>query len=207
MSPDMTADWVVHIIDDDDAIRDSLRFMLEAGGHRVCAYASAEAFLDHTATLGRGWILTDVRMTGMSGLDLLRTLKARNITTAPVIVMTGHGDVPLAVEAMKAGAVDFLEKPFEESRLLAALDASRQNALRGEAHEAEKQEAARRIATLSGREKEVLEGLVAGHPNKTIAFDLGISARTVEIYRANVMTKMKAGSFSELVRLVIVSGG
>jgi two-component system response regulator FixJ len=201
----MTPDWVVHIIDDDDAIRDSLTFMLEASGHRVRAYDSAESFLDQAGSFEHGWIVTDVRMPGMSGLDLLRTLAARDLPTLPVIVMTGHGDIPLAVEAMKAGAVEFIEKPFEEARLLAALEASRDSLALGDQRAAERLEVARRIATLSGREKDVLEGLVAGQANKTIAYDLGISARTVEIYRANLMTKMKAGSLSELVRLVLVS--
>lgn len=202
----MNPDWIVHIVDDDDAVRDSLTFMLESSGHQVCAYTSAEELLKRSGALAHGWIVTDVRMPGMSGLDLLRTLKSRGITTLPVIVMTGHGDIPLAVEAMKAGAVEFLEKPFDEARLLAALTASRESMALGDERAAEKIEAARRIATLSGREKDVLEGLVAGHANKAIAFDLGISARTVEIYRANVMTKMKASSLSDLVRMVIVSG-
>lgn len=201
----MKPDWVVHVIDDDDAIRDSLTFMLQASGHRVRAYESAEKFLEQADTFEHGWIVTDVRMPGMSGLDLLRTLRMRGLAALPVIVMTGHGDIPLAVEAMKAGAVEFIEKPFEEDRLLAALDSSRELLARGDQRSAEKLEIARRIATLSGREKDVLEGLVAGHANKAIAFDLGISARTVEIYRANLMTKMKAGSLSELVRLVLVS--
>jgi len=201
----MTPDWTVHIVDDDAAIRDSLTFMLESSGHRVRAHPSAEHFLDQADALEHGWIVTDVRMPGKSGLELLRTLKARGMTALPVIVMTGHGDVPLAVEAMKAGAVDFLEKPFDESRLLAALQWSRESLALGDERAAEKLETARRIATLSGREMDVLEGLVAGHANKAIAFDLGISARTVEIYRANVMTKMKAASLSELVRMVIVS--
>jgi two-component system, LuxR family, response regulator FixJ len=201
----MKPDWVVHVIDDDEAIRDSLTFMLESSGHRVRAYPSAESFLDEIGSFEHGWIVTDVRMPGMSGLDLLRALKARGLTALPVIVMTGHGDIPLAVEAMKAGATEFIEKPFEESRLLAALEASRESLVLGDQRAAERLEIARRIATLSGREKEVLEGLVAGHANKAIAFDLGISARTVEIYRANLMTKMKAGSLSELVRLVLVS--
>jgi two-component system, LuxR family, response regulator FixJ len=201
----MSTDWIVHIVDDDDAIRDSLAFMLDSSGHKVRAYASAELFLAEADTLDHGWIVTDMRMPGMSGLELLRALKARSVTTMPVIVMTGHGDVPLAVEAMKAGAVDFLEKPFDEARLLEALKTSRESFALGDARATEKVEAARRIATLSGREKDVLEGLVAGHANKAIAFDLGISARTVEIYRANVMTKMKAASLSELVRMVIVT--
>jgi two-component system response regulator FixJ len=201
----MKPDWVVHIIDDDDAIRDSLAFMLESSGQRVCVYPSAESFLERVGAIEHGWIVTDVRMPGMSGLDLLRTLKARGLGALPVIVMTGHGDIPLAVEAMKAGAAEFIEKPFEEARLLAALEATREALALGDQQTAEKLEIARRIATLSGREKDVLEGLVAGHANKAIAFDLGISARTVEIYRANLMTKMKAGSLSELVRLVLIS--
>lgn len=199
----MSPDWTVHIIDDDDAIRDSLTFMLESGGHAVRAFSSAERFLEEAEISAHGWIVTDVRMPGMSGLDLLRTLKARAIPL-PVIVMTGHGDIPLAVEAMKAGAAEFLEKPFDEARLLAALEASRESIARGDARAAEKLEFATRMATLSGREKDVLEGLVAGRANKAIAFDLGISARTVEIYRANVMTKMRAGSLSELVRMVVL---
>jgi len=201
----MNPDWTVHIVDDDDAIRDSLTFMLESSGHRIRSYRSAEHFLENADALEHGWVVTDVRMTGMSGLDMLRALKARGLTSLPVIVMTGHGDVPLAVEAMKAGAVDFLEKPFDENRLLAALKSSQESSAVGRERRAEKLEIVRRIATLSGREKDVLEGLVAGHANKTIAFDLGISARTVEIYRANVMTKMKSGSLSELVRMVIIS--
>lgn len=200
----MSPDWIVHIVDDDDAIRDSLAFMLESSGHRVRAYPSADHFLEQTDAPEHGWIVTDVRMPGKSGLDLLRTLRARGLTL-PVILMTGHGDVPLAVEAMKAGAVDFLEKPFDAGRLLAALKTSRESLTLGDERAAEKVETARRIATLSGREMDVLEGLFAGHANKAIAFDLGISARTVEIYRANVMTKMKASSLSELVRMVIVS--
>ncbi|MDZ4778159.1 MAG: response regulator FixJ [Alphaproteobacteria bacterium] len=200
----MSPDWIVHIVDDDDAIRDSLAFMLESSGHRVRAYPSADHFLEQTDAPEHGWIVTDVRMPGKSGLDLLRTLRARGLTL-PVILMTGHGDVPLAVEAMKAGAIDFLEKPFDAGRLLAALKTSRESLTLGDERAAEKVETARRIATLSGREMDVLEGLFAGHANKAIAFDLGISARTVEIYRANVMTKMKASSLSELVRMVVVS--
>ncbi len=201
----MNPDWIIHIVDDDDAVRDSLTFMLESSGYQVCAYTSAEEFLERSGALAHGWIVTDVRMPGMSGIDLLRTLQSRGNTLLPVIVMTGHGDVPLAVEAMKAGAVEFLEKPFDEARLLTALTTSRASMALGDERAAEKLEAARRIATLSGREKDVLEGLVAGHANKAIAFDLGISARTVEIYRANVMTKTKAASLSDLVRMVIVS--
>lgn len=201
----MTNDWAVHVIDDDDAMRDSLAFMLGASGYCVYTYASAEEFLDQTSTLHPGWIITDVRMQGISGLELLRTLKSGPLAVLPVIMMTGHGDIPLAVEAMKGGAVEFLEKPFEEKRLLLALESSRASAQRDEQRDAEKLDAAQRLQTLSGREREVLEGLVAGQANKAIAFNLGISARTVEIYRANVMAKMKAASLSELVRLVLTA--
>lgn len=198
------SDWVVHIVDDDEAIRDSLRFMLESNGFRIETYKSAEVFLSHLTSLAPGWIVTDVRMGGMSGLDLLKTIKERRLSTMPAIVMTGHGDIPLAVEAMRSGAVDFLEKPFSEQRLLESLSTARASVSERASKSAESLEAARRYAVLSGRERDVLEGLLAGHPNKTIAFNLGISARTVEIYRANLMTKMKAGSLSELVRLALL---
>jgi two-component system response regulator FixJ len=146
-----------------------------------------------------------VRMPGLSGIDLLKRLKERNIGV-PVIVITGHGDVPLAVEAMKAGAIDFLEKPFDDELLLglvrSALNRSQENA----AHEAERAELQVRLSSLTNRERQVLDGLIAGKPNKIIAFDLAISPRTVEIYRANVMTKMAAASLSELVRMALVTG-
>lgn len=199
----MVADWVVHVIDDDEAIRDSLRFMLESSDHEVVLYESAEDFLDGVSDLAPGWIVTDVRMPGLSGLELLAELKARGLGALPVIVITGHGDVPMAVEAMRAGAVDFIEKPFEEERLLAALDTARAAMAGNDAAHAERLEIARRLQTLSGRERDVLEGLIAGRANKVIAHDLGISARTVEIYRANLMTKMKASSLSELVRMAL----
>lgn len=198
------SDWVVHIVDDDEAIRDSLRFMLESNGFQIETYKSAEVFLSHLTSLAPGWIVTDVRMGGMSGVDLLKTIKERRLSMMPAIVMTGHGDIPLAVEAMRSGAVDFLEKPFSEQRLLESLSTARASVSERASKSAESLEAARRYAVLSGRERDVLEGLLAGHPNKTIAFNLGISARTVEIYRANLMTKMKAGSLSELVRLALL---
>lgn len=198
-------EWVVHIVDDDEAIRDSFRFMLEANGFGVRVYESGEAFLSHADAIAPGWIVTDVRMGGINGLELLKTIKARGLAAMPVIVMTGHGDIPLAVEAMRAGAVDFLEKPFSEERLLEALRLARASAAENAVRADERAEAVRRCATLSGRERDVLEGLLAGRPNKTIAFDLGISARTVEIYRANLMTKMQAGSLSELIRIALLA--
>jgi two-component system, LuxR family, response regulator FixJ len=201
----MAADAIVHVIDDDEAVRQSIEFLLRTSGVTARTYDSASAFLDVLPTIESGCIITDVRMPGISGIDLLRHLGEMQIRI-PVIVITGHGDVPLAVEAMKSGAVDFLEKPFEEDLLLrsvrSALNRSQENAAR----DAERAEVEARLATLTNRERDVLEGLVAGKPNKIIAFDLAISPRTVEIYRANVMTKMEAASLSELVRITLVAG-
>jgi two-component system response regulator FixJ len=201
----MAADAIVHVIDDDEAVRQSLEFLLRTAGVTARTYESASAFLNALPTIETGCVITDVRMPGISGIELLRRLGEMQIKL-PVIVITGHGDVPLAVEAMKNGAVDFLEKPFEDENLIgsvrSALDRSQQNALR----DAQRADVEARLATLTNREREVLEGLVAGKPNKIIAFDLAISPRTVEIYRANVMTKMAAASLSELVRMALVSG-
>jgi two-component system response regulator FixJ len=192
----------VYVIDDDDAVRDSLSFLLASARMRVETFPRAAAFLAAVPPDGAGCVVTDIRMPEMSGLELLQRLGAEG-SRLPVIVITGHADVPLAVEAMKLGAADFIEKPFGEDTLLAAVRA----ALDRQKHDGEKESQQSRarslIATLSAREKQVLDGLVAGHPNKTIAFDLGISPRTVEIYRANVMTKMQAGSLSELVRMAL----
>jgi len=196
---------LVHVIDDDDAVRHSLEFVLRTAQLQVRTYESASAFMAVLPGVEAGCVITDVRMPEVSGIDLLRHLKEAE-STLPVIVITGHGDVQLAVEAMKMGAVDFLEKPFDDEVLLAsvrtALGRSEQQARR----DAEKSEIGDRLATLSNREHEVLEGLVAGKHNKVIAYDLGISPRTVEIYRANVMTKMQAKSLSELVRMALVAG-
>jgi len=201
----MAADAIVHVIDDDEAVRQSIEFLLRTAGVTARTYDSASTFLNALPTIDPGCIITDVRMPGISGIDLLRRLGEMRIKM-PVIVITGHGDVPLAVEAMKIGAVDFLEKPFEDELLLgsvrSALNRSQENAAR----DAERAEVEARLSTLTNREREVLEGLVAGKPNKVIAFDLAISPRTVEIYRANVMTKMDAASLSELVRMALVIG-
>ena len=196
---------VVHVIDDDDAVRHSLEFLLRTAKLEVRAYDSAAAFLNALPGLAAGCVVTDVRMPDLSGIDLLRRLRERGVSM-PVIVMTGHGDVPLAVEAMKLGAVDFFEKPFDDDALLVAVRAALGAFEKGARQEAERSELHARLDTLSAREREVLDGLVAGLPNKIIAYDLGISPRTVEIYRANVMTKMKAGSLSELVRMALVAG-
>jgi len=205
----MPNDPVVHVIDDDDAVRDSLDFVFDTAGLPVLTWESAAAFLDGFDAAEAGCIVTDVRMPDMTGLELVEALKARGVAT-PVIVITGHADVPLAVEAMKAGVVDFIEKPFENQRLLGAVRAALARPRSGltlpaAQSDKERQEVAERIADLSGRERQVLEGIVAGHANKVIAYDLGISPRTVEVYRANVMTKMRARSLSELVRMALLA--
>ena len=197
---------LVHVIDDDDAVRSSLEFLLRTAKIDVRTYESATAFLSQLKAGERGCIVTDVRMPEMSGIELLRRLKEMSIDL-PVIVITGHGDVSLAVEAMKAGAIDFLEKPFEDERVLAAIGSALEREREEGARVAERTRIREKMAQLSQREREVLDGLVAGAANKTIAFDLGISARTVEVYRANVMTKMEAKSLSELVRMAIIASG
>lgn len=193
----------VHVIDDDDAVRDSLAFLLETEGLSVVTYASAPAFLD-TADHAIGCIVADVRMPEMDGMELLRQLANRG-NTLPVIIITGHGDVPLAVEAMKSGAADFIEKPFDDLLLLKAVRAALNNAAGQAEREVERLAVLERLDMLSVRERQVLDGIVAGRANKVIAFDLGISPRTVEVYRANLMTKMLADSVSDLVRMVIVA--
>jgi len=201
----MPAEALVHVIDDDDAVRDSLKFMLEAARLPVRTYESATAFMAVLRQISGGCVITDVRMPDMSGIELLRQLRARQIRV-PVIVITGHGDIPLAVEAMKIGAIDFFEKPFDDEILLAAVRSALNQDQKDTRREADKAAVQSKLATLSNRERQVLDGLVAGNPNKIIAFDLGISPRTVEIYRANVMTKMEAASLSELVRMALIAG-
>ena len=201
----MPPNSLVHVIDDDDAVRDSLEFLLSTAKIEVRTYDSATSFLNALPSDATGCVVTDVRMPGMSGVDLLRQLKARG-STMPVIVITGHGDIQLAVEAMKIGAADFLEKPFDDEVLLASVKAALGRLEKDAQRESERADLSNRLATLSAREREVLEGLVAGKANKVIAFDLGISPRTVEIYRAHVMTKMNAGSLSELVRMALMAG-
>jgi two-component system response regulator FixJ len=192
----------VHLIDDDEDVRRALSFLLGTAGLAVRVYESAAAFLQHDHKAVRGCIVTDVRMPGIDGLELLRRLKASG-STLPVVVMTGHADVPLAVAAMKAGALDFIEKPFGDDTLLAAIQAA---LARRDQAGAQAGQVRERLNALTPREREVLDGLMAGHPNKTIAYDLGLSPRTVEVHRANVMTKMGASSLSELVRLTLQAG-
>jgi two-component system response regulator FixJ len=196
---------IVHVVDDDEAMRDSMAFLLRAENFQVQTYADAAAFLNALPQIRAGCVVTDVRMPGMSGIELLQRLRELKVTI-PVIVISGHGDVPLAVEAMKTGALDFIEKPFDDEVFLRAVRMALSAHAVDSQREAQKAIINSRLESLSNREREVLEGLVAGHPNKTIAYDLGISPRTVEIYRANVMEKMQAKSLSELVRMALVGG-
>jgi two-component system response regulator FixJ len=201
----MVANAVVHVIDDDESVRHALAFLLATSGVAVQVHESGTAFLDTIGDLQGGCILTDIRMPGIDGLALQRRLTELGIKL-PVIVMTGHGDVPLAVEAMKAGAVDFIEKPFDDSVLLAAIRSALDRYNEQGRRESEMAQINAKLETLSVRERQVLDGLIAGRPNKTIAYDLDISPRTVEIHRANVMTKMGAGSLSELIRMALQAG-
>ena len=201
----MSARGNVYVIDDDDAMRDSLDFMLGSAEFHVSLFESAEHFLNAASSVDFGCVVTDVRMPGIDGIELLKRLKASR-SALPVVIMTGHGDVPLAVEAMKLGAVDFLEKPFEDDRLIGMIDAALRQAETSAQNEAATLDIAARVASLSPRERQVMDGLIAGLPNKLIAREYDISPRTIEVYRANVMTKMQAGSLSELVRLAMRAG-
>lgn len=190
----------VHVIDDDVAVRQSLAFLLATAGLTVRLYETAASFLDSVEDSSTGCVVTDVRMPEIDGLELLRRLRQRALRL-PVIVMTGHADIPLAVQAMKEGAVDFIEKPFDDVRFLNAVKSSLANAptvnLKTSAD----------LHKLSERERQVLDGVLAGKQNKVIAHDLGLSPRTVEVYRANVMTKMNVDSLPELVRKVLAARG
>jgi two-component system response regulator FixJ len=202
----MPANRVVHVIDDDAAVRQSLAFLLSTAGLAVRVHASAVDFLKVLPEIQGGCIVTDIRMPEMDGLELQRRLRELK-AGLPVIVMTGHGDVPLAVEAMKAGAIDFIEKPFDDEILLSAIRSALSRHAKDSEREARLAVVRDRMKTLSEREQEVLERLVAGKPNKVIAHELGLSARTIEVYRANVMTKMQADSLSELVRMALLQDG
>ncbi len=201
----MQPEPIVYVIDDDDAVRQSLEFLLKTAGISARGFDSARAFLEVLPAIKSGCIITDVRMPEITGIDLLRRLKESGVDI-PVIVITGHGDISLAVEAMKIGAVDFLEKPFDDDLLLAAVRSALNTEAGAARHKAELADIHEKLAALSNRERQVLEGLVAGKANKVIAFDLGISPRTVEIYRANLMTKMSANSLSDLVRMAMTAG-
>lgn len=199
----MASDPIVYVIDDDDGARGSLEFLLDCAEICVRGFASADSFLKASPPLEGACIVTDVRMPGTSGIELVEALKARG-AAVPVIVITGHADVPLAIQAMKAGVVDFIEKPFDEEVMLSAIRRALTQQAGSESARAERQAILDRMGALSAREREVVEGLVAGKANKAIAFDLSISARTVEVYRANAMMKMQAKTLSDLVRMATI---
>lgn len=200
----MSNDLVVHVVDDDAAVRDSIAFLLDTAGLKSRTYDSAVALLDRADALEPGCIVTDVRMPDVNGLEMVRRLKAADVRL-PVIVITGHADVPLAIEAMHAGVADFIEKPFDDEALLASVDTALAAGAATRDQMVRDAEIRARLDALSTRERQVLDGLVAGHANKVIAYDLDISPRTVEVYRANVMTKMQVRSLSELVRLSLMA--
>jgi two-component system response regulator FixJ len=197
-----TADTVVHIVDDEEAVRNSLAFLLSGAGFAVRVHESATHFLAIAPQITNGCLITDLRMPDMDGVELLRRLRAID-ALLPAIVVTGHGDVQMAVEAMKNGAIDFIEKPFSDDVLIDSIGRAASRAAErvqtGAALEAVRQ----RVALLSERERQVLKGVVAGQANKTIALELGISPRTVEVYRAGLMGKMQAKSLPDLVRMVM----
>ncbi|MDW9586039.1 response regulator transcription factor FixJ (plasmid) [Sinorhizobium meliloti WSM1022] len=198
-------DYTVHIVDDEEPVRKSLAFMLTMNGFAVKMHQSAEAFLAFAPDVRSGVLVTDLRMPDMSGVELLRNLGDLKINI-PSIVITGHGDVPMAVEAMKAGAVDFIEKPFEDTVIIEAIERASEHLVAAEADVDDANDIRARLQTLSERERQVLSAVVAGLPNKSIAYDLDISPRTVEVHRANVMAKMKAKSLPHLVRMALAGG-
>ena len=201
----MQPEPLVYVIDDDDAVRQSLEFLLKTAKVNVRGFDSAKAFLEILPQVKSGCIVTDIRMPEITGIDLLRRVKELDLNI-PVIVITGHGDIALAVEAMKVGAVDFLEKPFDDDMILSSVRAALNRDADSAQQKAERTQINDKLAALSNREHQVLEGLVNGKANKIIAYDLGISSRTVEIYRANLMTKMGANSLSDLVRMAMTAG-
>lgn len=201
----MTSDVrIVYLVDDDESVRRSTGFMLKTSGFLVRSFVSGIDFLKEKPA-EPGCVLLDIRMPGMDGLEVQRALHERG-SPWPVIIMTGHGDINIAVQAMKAGAVDFIEKPFEKSVLMGALDEAFARIERADGVTARRDEAQVRLKALTPREHEVLQGLVRGHPNKTIAYDLEISPRTVEIHRANLMNKLNVASLSEALRIAFAAG-
>jgi len=201
----MANDDLVYVVDDDPAMRESLEFLLDAAGFSVTTFDSAADFLQQLPRLTFGCIVSDIRMPGIDGMELLRDVKAGR-AEMPIIIMTGHGDIPLAVEAIKLGALDFLEKPFEDERMIGAIRTALERGKAAAKDEVVASDVAARIASLSQRERQVMDGIVAGSSNKQMARDYDISPRTIEVYRANVMTKMQARSLSELVRTALRAG-
>jgi two-component system response regulator FixJ len=201
----MTDKGLVHLVDDEESLRRSTSFVLKTSGYSVITYASGAAFLKEAAHAEPGCILLDVRMPELDGLDVQRMLHERGIAM-PVIVFTGHGDISIAVQAMKLGAVDFIEKPFEKAKLLSSLEVAFDRLRDKNRQAVAASEASVRIAALTGRERDVLGGLARGNPNKTIAYDLGISPRTVEVHRANLMQKLEVRSLSDALRIAFAAG-
>lgn len=201
----MTDKKLIHIVDDEDSIRRSVSFMLKTSGYQVETWSSGQAFLKEVKHAEHGCILLDVRMPEIDGLEVQRALAERGVTM-PVVIMTGHGDISIAIQAMKAGAVDFLEKPFEKAALIAAIEESFRRIADATAASARTADAGKILGVLTRRERDVLEGLAKGLPNKTIAYDLGISPRTVEVHRANVMTKLDVRSLSDALRIAFAAG-
>ena len=200
----MSETLLIHIVDDDPAVRDSLAFVLGTAGWEVKSYQSGLELLQRADVLEPGLIITDVRMPGMSGLELIEKLKELDVRH-PVIVLTGHADVSMAVEAMKSGVVDFLEKPFDDEALLAAVKAGVATRAAPGRDQTLRDEVLAKLAQLTAREREVFDAVAAGESNKSAAQLLGISPRTVEIYRANVMEKMQARSLADLVRMSLIA--
>jgi two-component system, LuxR family, response regulator FixJ len=196
----------VYIVDDDAAVRQSLAVLLTAEPYAVSSFASPQEFLAAAPSLPPGCLITDMRMPGMTGLELLHHLNER-VLRFPTIIITGHGDVPLAVRAMKEGAVDFIEKPYTVDAILGGIEIALARIIEPPLHQPPATPAGTRLALLTAREHEVLDGLVAGLPNKSIAYDLGISPRTVEVHRARVMQKLQAKSLSEVIRLALAAIG
>ena len=201
----MTSSRLVHIVDDEESMRRSTSYALKTAGYAVATWTSGMAFLKETRHIERGCILLDIRMPEIDGLQVQRMLAERGVTM-PVVVMTGHGDIAIAVRAMKGGAADFLEKPFERTTLLSAVETAFDRIAHADAAAARAADAELILGSLTPRERDVLDGLAHGLPNKTIAYDLGISPRTVEVHRANLMTKMSANSLSDLVRMAMLAG-
>lgn len=201
----MTGEHTIFVVDDDEAVRDSLQALLESAGFTVEVFASGQAFLEVHVPNRSGCLVVDVQMPGMSGLELQRRLAADGVDL-PVIVITGHGDIPMAVKALKAGALDFIEKPFADDSILVSVQHALEQAKQGQRQKSLAAYAAGRIALLTAREREVLEQLVIGRSNKVIAYELEISPRTVELHRARVMEKMQARSLSQLVRMALAVG-
>ncbi|KKW90665.1 response regulator FixJ [Sphingobium chungbukense] len=201
----MSEPYPIYVVDDDEAIRRSLSFMLKTSGFAVRLFEGGTSFLKEAAGLPPGCVLLDVRMPDIDGLAVQQELRARGVML-PVVIMTGHGDIDMAVTAMKAGASDFIEKPFEKAALLACIETAQRLSVADRGASARTEDARARLNILTDREREVLDGLVEGLPNKTIAYDLGISPRTVEIHRANLMQKLEVKSLAEALRIAFHAG-